>query len=39
MPVEALSEAELDDLERSEIPDETKKLDVLVPGLKDPMRG
>jgi prevent-host-death family protein len=31
MPVEALSEAELDDIERSEIPEETKKLDVLVP--------
>lgn len=31
MPVEALSEAELDDLERVEIPEESKKLDVLVP--------
>jgi prevent-host-death family protein len=31
MPTAALSEAELDELERSEIPEETKKLDVLVP--------
>ncbi len=31
MPVERLSEAELDELERSEIPEETKKLDILVP--------
>lgn len=31
MPTEALSEAELEELERSEIPEETKKLDVLVP--------
>jgi PHD/YefM family antitoxin component YafN of YafNO toxin-antitoxin module len=31
MPTEALTEAELDELERSEIPEETMKLDVLVP--------
>jgi prevent-host-death family protein len=31
MPVDALSEAELDDLERVEIPEESKKFDVLVP--------
>jgi prevent-host-death family protein len=30
-PTESLSEAELDELEHSEIPQETKKLDVLVP--------
>jgi hypothetical protein len=31
MPTEALSEADLDRLEQSKIPDETKKLDHLVP--------
>ncbi len=31
MPVEALSEADIDRLEQSEIPDETRKLDHLVP--------
>jgi hypothetical protein len=31
MPVEALSKADLDRLEQSKIPDETKKLDHLVP--------
>jgi len=31
MPVDALSESDLDELESSEIPEETKKLDVLVP--------
>jgi hypothetical protein len=31
MPIEALSEADLDRLEQSKIPDETKKLDRLVP--------
>jgi PHD/YefM family antitoxin component YafN of YafNO toxin-antitoxin module len=31
MATDALTGAELDDLERSEIPEETKKLDVLVP--------
>lgn len=31
MPVEALSEADLHRLEQSEIPDETRKLDHLVP--------
>jgi hypothetical protein len=31
MPIEALSEADLDRLEQSKIPDETKKLDHLVP--------
>lgn len=31
MPTDALSEAELDELERSGIPQETRKLDVLVP--------
>jgi hypothetical protein len=31
MPIEALSEADLDRLEQSTIPEETKKLDHLVP--------
>ncbi len=31
MPTEALTETELEDFERSEIPEETRKLDVLVP--------
>jgi hypothetical protein len=31
MPIEALSEADLDRLEQSKIPEETKKLDHLVP--------
>lgn len=31
MPVEALSESDLEDMERSEIPEETRKLDILVP--------
>ena len=31
MPTDALTEAGLDELERSEIPEETRKLDVLVP--------
>lgn len=31
MPTEALSEAELAELERFEIPEETKEFDVLVP--------
>jgi hypothetical protein len=30
MPIEALSEADLDGLERSKIPEETKRLDQLV---------
>ena len=32
MPIEALSEADLDRLEQSKIPEKTKKLDHLVPG-------
>jgi prevent-host-death family protein len=32
MPVEALSEADLDRLEQSKIPEESKKLDHLAPG-------
>jgi hypothetical protein len=32
MPIEALSEVDLDRLEQSKIPEETKKLDHLVPG-------
>ncbi len=31
MPVDALTEAQLAELERSEIPEETRRLDVLVP--------
>jgi hypothetical protein len=31
MPIEAVSEADLDRLEQSQIPEETKKLDHLVP--------
>jgi hypothetical protein len=31
MPIEALSEADLDRLEQSKIPEETKKLDHLAP--------
>jgi hypothetical protein len=31
MPIAALSEVDLDRLEQSKIPDETKKLDHLVP--------
>ncbi len=31
MPTEALSDVELDELERSEIPEETREFDVLVP--------
>jgi hypothetical protein len=32
MPIEAFSEVDLDRLEQSKIPEETKKLDHLVPG-------
>jgi hypothetical protein len=31
MPIEALSEADVDTLEQSKIPEETKKIDHLVP--------